>query len=510
MTAFSKNRQNSFKAIWTQYTCASPLNVNNSYDSRSIPRHHKEMEAEGGSIQQRKIRNYLNTSIQMAIYMACILASLHGTHTANAENGLRKRFDDSPNALVRQKHAALSTSPSAADAQSLRAGALAYPALQLDTIDVRGNLEGDLHTDTIPTFSKSIGEQYAAVTPNNNVVFYSLEPHLQQFVQTTIRRAAAPHAAIVVMNPSTGAILAMAGKSKSVKNIEYHAQFPAASLFKIVTAAAAIEESGISKDTRIAFRGGTYTLNKWNYLPNPRKDRRLMPVGEAMGRSCNPVFGHIALKHLDGSILARYAHRFGFNQTLGLESPLARSQAHIPHSSKYKLSRTAAGFGDVTISPVHAAALVSGIANGGLLPRPYFVDRIATADGATIVKTQPEFLQRIVQPQTAESLLDMMHYTTTVGTSRKAFMRGKKPVLGDIDVAAKTGTLRGKNPKGLNNWFVATAPISNPQVAIAVITVNAKYSSKASYLGRSVLKKFFDDNQPNYVTRASLKTAKLP
>ena len=89
-------------------------------------------------------------------------------------------------------------------------------------------------------------------------------------------------------------------------------------------------------------------------------------------------------------------------------------------------------------------------------------------------------------------------------------MRGKKPVLGDIEVAAKTGTLRGKSPEGLNNWFIATAPIADPQVAIAVITVNAKYSSKASYLGRSVLKKFFEDNRPQYITRASLNTAKLP
>jgi peptidoglycan glycosyltransferase len=452
----------------------------------------------------------LSGNKQALVRLALILLQCSLSSSTFADEALRKRGKTSPHALM-HTHQAIRTADSLLENRNAqRAGAIAYPDLKLDTIDVRGNLNGDLHTDAVPRFSKSIGEQFAAITPNQNVVFYSLEPRLQEFVTRTIRKAAAPHAAIVVMNPYTGAILAISGKSNSIKNIEYHSEFPAASLFKIVTAAAAIEESGISKDTRVAFRGGTYTLNKWNYLPNPRKDRRLMPVGEAMGRSCNPVFGHIALKHLDGSILARYAHRFGFNQEIGLESPLERSHANIPHSSKYQLSRTAAGFGDVTISPIHAAALVSGIANGGLLPRPYFVDRIATAEGATIVKTEPEFLQRIVQPQTAESLLEMMHYTTTVGTSRKAFMRGKKPVLGNIDVAAKTGTLRGNNPKGLNNWFVATAPIANPKVAIAVITVNAKYSSKASYLGRSVLKEFFEENRPQYVTRASLNTAKLP
>lgn len=431
-------------------------------------------------------------------------------HPAHADEPLHNQIKSSGKLRSRKANSELAFQGSTRESGSLRAGAVAYPKAALDTIDVRGNLDGDLHTNAIPSFKKTLGDRYAASTPNNNIVFYSLEPDLQKFVQKTISHASAPHAAIVVMNPSTGAILAIAGKSKTIQNIEYHTQFPAASLFKIVTAAAAIEESNVSLNTKVAFRGGTYTLNKWNYLPNAKKDRRLMSVGEAMGRSCNPVFGHIALKHLDGSILARYAHRFGFNQSLGLEAPLDRSSAHIPDTDKYQLSRTAAGFGDVTISPIHAAALVSGVANGGLLPRPYFVERIATADGATLLRTQPEYLQRIVQPETAHSLLEMMHYTTTIGTSRKAFMRGKKPVLGDIKVAAKTGTLRGKSPEGLNNWFIATAPIADPQVAIAVITVNAKYSSKASYLGRSVLKKFFEDNRPQYITRASLNTAKLP
>lgn len=461
------------------------------------------------SIRNSTKRYRLLATFQLTSLLGFAISGVY-TQTAHADERLHNQTKSAGHLLSRKRGSELAFQGSTRETSSSRAGAIAYPKVALDTIDVRGNLDGDLHTSAIPSFKTTLGDQYAASTPNNNIVFYSLEPNLQEFVDKTITRAAAPHAAIVVMNPSTGAILAIAGKSKTIRHIEYHTQFPAASLFKIITAAAAIEESNVSLDTKVAFRGGTYTLNRWNYLPNAKKDRRFMSIGEAMGRSCNPVFGHIALKHLDGSILARYAHRFGFNQSLGLEAPLDRSSAHIPHADKYQLSRTAAGFGEVTISPIHAAALVSGIANGGLLPRPHFVERIATADGATILRTQPEYLQRIVQPETAHSLLEMMHYTTTIGTSRKAFMRGKKPVLGDIEVAAKTGTLRGKSPEGLNNWFIATAPIANPQVAIAVITVNAKYTSKASYLGRSVLQKFFEERRSTFITRASLNTEKLP
>jgi cell division protein FtsI/penicillin-binding protein 2 len=89
-----------------------------------------------------------------------------------------------------------------------------------------------------------------------------------------------------------------------------------------------------------------------------------------------------------------------------------------------------------------------------------------------IHKQKSEVLQRIVEEATAESLMEMMRNTTTVGTSRREFMRGSTPTLGTIDVAGKTGTLSGENPQGLNNWFIGAAPITNPQIAVAVVTVD--------------------------------------
>jgi peptidoglycan glycosyltransferase len=362
----------------------------------------------------------------------------------------------------------------------------------LDVVDLSGSSNGALRLSRAPSFAGKIGDRHASITPRNNVVFYTLDPDLQEFVSRTVSQANAAHVAVVALNPKTGAILAIAGRSASIPGIEYHAGFPAASLFKVVTAAAAVEEAGIAPDSLIQFRGGTYTLNQWNYLPNPKADRRVMSVGEAMGRSCNPVFGHLGIKYLNGSILARYAQKFGFNRPLQLEVPMPSSAAQIPTNDAFELSRTSAGFGEVRISPVHAAALVAGVANGGLLPRPYLIDRITDADGVTLEKTQPEALQRIVQPDTAKTLLEMMRYTTTVGTSRREFMRGGRPALGDIEVAGKTGTLTGSNPPGLNNWFIGAAPMQNPELAVAVITVDAAHSAKASRLGRLVMQRHFN------------------
>ena len=367
----------------------------------------------------------------------------------------------------------------------------AYPLPETRRVNVRTTADGDITLSERPKFDARIGDRFAHATSNNNFVFYTLDADLQEYVKSVVNRAQANHVAVVAMVPSTGAILAIAGKSISIQDIEYHAGFPAASLFKVVTAAAAVEHAGIATHSLIPFRGGTYTLNQANYYPDPSKDRRVMSVGEALGRSCNPVFGHLGIKYLNGDILAKYARLFGFNRGLSLEAPLPESSAWIPQDNQYELSRTSAGFGEVRLSAIHAAALMSGVANGGLLPRPQLIDTIVNQDGVVLHKQKPETLQRIVQPSTSESLMEMMRYTTTVGTSRREFMRGSSPTLGAIDVAGKTGTLTGDNPVGLNNWFIGAAPIQNPKIAVAVITVDPRSSSKASHLGRLVLQKYF-------------------
>jgi len=343
----------------------------------------------------------------------------------------------------------------------------------------------------IPRLDTLLLNRVAAITPKNEYIFFTLDPKLQALTERLIKESSSPHVAVVVMNPVTGKILALADKSPTIRNLALHADFPAASLFKVITAAAAVEQASISPYTNVAFRGGTYTLNQFNYLPNKSKDRRVMSVAEALGRSCNPVFGRIALRYLSPAVIRTYAEHFGFNEAIPFELPLALSQASIPQDD-YQLSRTAAGFGAVFLSPVHAAAFMSGIANKGILPKPYLVDRIVSAKGEILYKGQPESLRRLVKPETAAKLLQMMEYTTTIGTSKREFILKNRPVMGNIEVAAKTGTLSGDNPEGINNWFIAAAPMNNPEIAVAVVVVHpGGISSRASHIGRKILQAYF-------------------
>jgi peptidoglycan glycosyltransferase len=440
----------------------------------------------------RSLATYLRYATA-SICTAALLVTMHAAYGADSPSNPLEATSDMflKNAAIARSVDVRRLDQMALEDRS-RVRARDVRASQLDVVDLSGTSDGGLRLSRAPSFNGRIGDRHASITPRNNVVFYTLDPDLQDFVSRTVNQADAPHVAVVALNPKTGAILAIAGRSESIPSIEYHAGFPAASLFKVVTAAAAVEEAGIEPDSLIQFRGGTYTLNQNNYIPNPAIDHRVMSVGEALGRSCNPVFGHLGSTYLNGSILERYAQKFGFNRSLKFEVPMRSSSAQIPSQDRFELSRTSAGFGEVRISPIHAAALVAGIGNGGLLPRPYLIDRITDVDGVTLEKTEPEALQRIIQPETARSLLEMMRYTTTIGTSRREFMRGGRPALGDIEVAGKTGTLSGSNPAGLNNWFIGTAPLQNPELAVAVITVDASHSAKASRLGRLVMQRYFN------------------
>lgn len=368
-------------------------------------------------------------------------------------------------------------------------------APQLTPVDISINSRGEIFLPEIPAFASMLAGRTAGQGDNGEYVVFTINDTLQAFVEKTIKNIRASHAAIVVMEPKTGRILSIADKSVKLDNASLHAGYPAASLFKVVTSAAALEQSTLEPASVVRFRGGNYTLNKYNFNPNERYDKRSMTLAEALGKSCNPVFARVVLQHLSQSDLTVYAKKFGFNTDIAFDTPGLESPATIP-ASDYELSRTAAGFGAVYISPIHAASFISAVANGGYLPRPYLVDRVISKQGRLLYQATPQSLQQVVKPDTAKTLLTMMEATTTKGTSAYAFFNKKKPYLPGIRVSGKTGTLRGKNPEGLNRWFVGAAPLENPEVSVAVIVVNGYgTAARPSYIARRILQEHFIDSK---------------
>lgn len=438
-------------------------------------------------------RHIIRTSLASALLCGSLLAS-RGYALDPAQRGPQSLLNMLAPARERTETGMQlsANTPETLTPRTIQTGARAYPVPALERVDLRVGQAGTVLLSELPRMNTLLDGKVASMTARNEFVFYTLNPDLQSFAQNLVQSAKAPHVAFVAMDPASGRILAMSGKSSSLVHPELYAGFPAASLFKLVTSTAAVERAGLSPETMIGFRGGTYTLNAWNYAPGMGRDTRLMSLSEALARSCNPVFSRVAIRFLNPEVLRSYVRAFGFNTNLRFDLPLPPSAAKIPDEG-YELGKTAAGFGEVTFSPIHAAAVMGGIANGGLMLRPALIESVVAQDGAVIYQQHPETLTRLMAAGTAQTLLSMMEKTTTIGTSRRAFMVRNSPLMPDIPVAAKTGTLRGDNPEGINNWFVAAAPAENPRLAVAVLVVHPLGNHlKASQLGRQFIQKFFN------------------
>jgi cell division protein FtsI/penicillin-binding protein 2 len=211
-----------------------------------------------------------------------------------------------------------------------------------------------------------------------------------------------------------------------------------------------------------------------------------------MGKSVNPVYGRVASDIAGMTSVMASVSRFGFNQELLPGTPAKQSQATEPINS-HGLRLMGAGLDhDVKISPLHAAVIMSAIANDGKMMAPGLTSSIIDRQGVEKEVFTPRELRQLVTPETSASLTRMLSSTVLTGTSRKAFHdRRGRPLL-DVSIAAKTGSINGTDPKGHYSWFAAFAPIQNPRIALVALVINPdKWKIKASQVGEKALEEFF-------------------
>ena len=339
-------------------------------------------------------------------------------------------------------------------------------------------------------------EKVVASLPDGGTVVYSLDEGLQERISRLLDQFKVPYGAFVAVEPKTGRVLALVGRSSMDRAWERRGPYeiyPMASLFKIVTATAALEQKKVSPDTVVAFRGKLTSENPRYWEVGPRQRGQEMSLTTAMGKSVNPVFGKLASDVVGREFIMTCAEQMGFNQILFPGSCVTPSRATVPQND-HDLKLMGAGLGrEVKISPVHAAALIGAVANGGIMMTPSLAQEIRNGKGEVVYTSKAQPLRRLMSPDTASQLAKMLSTTVNSGTSRKAFHGWHgRPKFRDISVAAKTGSIDGKNPDGHYSWFAAYAPINDPQIALVALIINQdKWKIKASYVGEQALEAFF-------------------
>ncbi len=214
------------------------------------------------------------------------------------------------------------------------------------------------------------------------LVEYTVMPSLQNRAREIMEEAEVPYGAMVAMEPRTGRVLGYVQHSThrpDIDDINGLAIPPAASVFKVITTAALLEHARIAPDYEVCFHGGRRGFNEGHLEDNPRRDDKCHSLTEALAKSSNVVYGKLADRHLDARVLEDYARSFGWKQKIPFELPLEPSAAQFS-DDRLRLARTAAGFYNTQMSPMHGAVLAATIANDGVMMAPTIIERYSMGD----------------------------------------------------------------------------------------------------------------------------------
>lgn len=348
----------------------------------------------------------------------------------------------------------------------------------------------------LETLARS-GKGFVARLDGGGEAELTLDPRLQDAAEEVFDTFRIPYAAAVVISIPDGRVLALAGRSSvspelGPEELTLHPWAPAASVFKVVSATALVQDGGLHGDSRTCYHGGVSAVLLDNLIDIPRIDRSCASLAYGIGKSQNAIIAKLATNHLTPAQLARVGLAFGFGQGIPFDVPVEPSHLDVPADNRLEFARTAAGFWHSTLSPLHGALLAATVANRGEMPTPHLIERAWGPEGQVLsipaAKSHP-----VMTAAVAREVGQMMEMTTRMGTAKGAFHDRKGRPLLAVSVAGKTGTLYAQTDKGYlgYSWFIGFAPADHPQVAFAVALGNsASWRIKASYVGRRLVSEY--------------------
>ena len=341
-------------------------------------------------------------------------------------------------------------------------------------------------------------DRLKGTTITGNNVFLTVNPRAQRIAQGALGTQCG---AVFALEPATGKVLVLASSPtydlnfaednfNAIRRIKANcrpasplvnrgngALFPPGSTFKVVTAAAALDTGAYTAQS--SFYDPGYCIEYGKQVRNagdPESPEQFgtLTLFQGLEHSVNSVFCKIGIR-LGAKTILNYSKRFGFYSLPPLETPeseraisglYSNGKLFYPsNNSQVDPGRLAFGQERMIVTPEQMAMVAAGVANRGVVMRPYVVDRIEQPNGSLVTRTSPKILSRAIKPQTAATLNQMMQAVVTGGTGTAAQIPG-------VPVAGKTGTAETGN-SGINTtWFIAFAPADHPRVAIAVVLQN--------------------------------------
>ena len=318
--------------------------------------------------------------------------------------------------------------------------------------------------------------------------------------------------AVLVMEPDTGKILTMVSQPNfnanqvderweeliSPENPKAHlvnratqGLYPPGSTFKLLTALEYMKENPGTWQNYIfhcdgSFESGDYTIKC--YHGDAHGDQNLI---QAFANSCNGAFAELGLQ-IDPVRFRALAEQFLYNKPLAYSLPYNQSSFALEGSAgDWEKLQTAIGQGKTQITPLHNLMIVSAIANGGTLMKPYLIDHVENVGGQTVKKFLPSTAGSLMTAEDAGALKHLMQQVVEIGT-------GSAVRTDAYTVAGKTGSAEFETGKETHSWFIGFAPVEKPEIAVCVLAEEAGSGGKvAAPIARAVMDTYFAKKAQN-------------
>ena len=337
-----------------------------------------------------------------------------------------------------------------------------------------------------------------------NNIFLTLDHNIQHKVEHVLRSAVETNNAVagwvIVQKIDTGAILAMASypdfapdkytdvTKEQWRNKAISITYEPGSIMKAVTVAAALNERIVTSATKFDVGDGV-----WYYRGKPLRDHvtGIISLDTVIKKSSNIACAQMGVS-LGEDRLVRYLQAFNFGATLDIDLP-GEEKGILPRPSKkktwdpLKVTRMPIGQG-IAVTGLQMVNAYSALANGGVMMRPYVVDRIVSAEGEVIKKVTPQVLGRPVRPEVARLVCEMLQgVTEREGTGWRAAVAG-------YSVGGKTGTAQKSGVGGYSSTdyyasFIGVVPAKKPVFTVLVSIECPKPQHSGGYVAAPAFSK---------------------
>ncbi len=335
-----------------------------------------------------------------------------------------------------------------------------------------------LLNSSINIWDKISNEIWEKKNPGDTVVT-TLDLGLQTFAYNVLGEN---KGAIVAIEPDTGKILAMVSKPSynpntlnedwesiisdtntdaSLLNRVSQGLYPPGSTFKILTILEYIRENPDTYQDFSYTCTGTLQIGEYKLDCHDGHAHGTVGVKESLSLSCNGALATMGLQ-LDKEKFSELLEEFGYNKELPIDIEYKKSQFDSTVTSEWDIMQYSIGQGKTLQTPLHNAMITAAVANGGVMMKPYFIEKIINTEDEVVESFTPQAYKTVMTPEESDLLTEYMISVVSEGSGSLA---GSEYAV----VAGKTGSAEYNSNKDKHAWFTGFVPAEDPEIVFTII-----------------------------------------